>query len=187
MPTSKNKKNKLHNGERSALIRVSKIHVLIGILLIAQIAAYDAAKLITPDMVLKRWIFSGVLLLGAAICWYLARLNNTRTVIRNLAWFLISIDLIFASFSVYTQRGMASKAVLLFILPIIVAATTRRLGMIMITAAASAIIYTTTAVAYFVINFNEGYKIELYGEIGFYASAILAFGWMMWALVRTKH
>jgi len=184
----KPKKHELRNGERSALIRISKIHVLIGIFLIAQIAAYDATKLITPEMVLKRWVFTGTLLLGAATCWYLARLNDTKTVIRNLVWFLISIDLIFASFSLYTQRGMASRAVILFVLPILVAATMKRLGMILITAAASAIIYSTTAVAYFVLNFNEGYKIELYGEIGFYASILLAFGWITWSLVRNnKH
>jgi len=184
MPKSKN--HQLHNGERSSLIRISKIHVFIGLFLVGQIVAYDAAKLITPEAVLKRWLFTGGLILVAGTCWYLARLNDTRAVIRNLTWFLILADLAFASFSVYTQRGMASRAVLLFILPIIVAATMRRLGMIMLTATASAIIYTTTAVAYFVLNFNEGYKIELYGEIGFYAATLLAIGWALWALVRRQ-
>lgn len=163
------------------------MHILIGLFLVAQIVAYDAAKLITPEMVLKRWIFTGFFILAAIVCWYLARLNNTRTVIRNLAWLLIAVDLVFAAFSVYTQRGMSSKALVLFVLPIIVAAAVKRLGMIMVVAAASAIIYTTTAVAYFVINFNEGYKIQLYGEIGFYAALLLIFGWLLWALVRTKH
>jgi hypothetical protein len=82
---------------------------------------------------------------------------------------------------------MASRAVFLFALPILVAACLHRWGMIQLTAILSVVAYIVTAIAYFVLNFNEGYKIELYGEIGFYSALILAFGSMVWALVRSKH
>ena len=175
-----------HNGTRTALIRVAKVHILIGIFFAAQIIAYDAARLITPEIVLKRWIFLSVLLVGAAVTWYLARLNNSSAVVRNLVWFLVSIDLVVASFAVYTQRGMASRAVLLFVIPILTAAVLQRKGAIYLVSALAVVVYTVTALAYFVLNFNEGYKIELYGEIGFYSGILLAVGWTAWALVRHK-
>lgn len=174
------------NGARTALIRVAKIHVLIGLVFAGQIIAYDAAKLITPEIVLKRWVALSIFLLGAFITWYLARLNNSLGVARNLVWFLVATDLIFASYMVYSTRGMASKAVFLFILPILVAACLKRKGAIYLVAALSATSYIVTAIAYFALNFNEGYKIELYGEIAFYGTLLIAIGGMAWALVRTK-
>jgi hypothetical protein len=172
---------------RSSFVRVAKLHVVVGVIFMLQIIIYDAGKLITPEVVLKRWIISGILVLAGIVCWYLARLNDSTKVILNLAWFLIAIDMVVGSFSIYTQRGMASRAVLLFVLPILVAGALRRWGMIYLTAVISVITYTTTAVAYFVLNFNEAYKLELYGEIGFYSALILVVAGMVWALVRTKH
>lgn len=176
-----------HTSVRGSFVRMSKLHVLVGLFFAVQIIAYDAGKLITPKAVLLRWIMTSIFVTAGVICWYLARLNDSITVIRNLAWFLIIVDILAASFSVYSQRGMASRAVFLFALPILVAACLHRWGMIQLTAILSVVAYMVTAIAYFVLNFNEGYKIELYGEIGFYSALILAFGSMVWALVRSKH
>ena len=178
---------KEHSNIRSSFVRVAKLHVVIGIIFAIQLIAYDAGKLITPDVVLKRWVIIALLISTGVICWYLARLNSTRVVIRNLAWLLILVDMITASFSVYTQRGMASRAVFLFILPILVAGTLHRWGMVYLTAVIAVVTYIVTAIAYFTLNFNEGYKLELYGEIGFYSAMILVTASMVWALVRSKH
>lgn len=186
MPKS-TKTKKDHSSSRTTLIRISKIHLIIGLIFAVQIIIYDAGKLITPEAVLKRWIIAGGLVLAAAVCWYLARINDSKTVIKNLAWFLIIVDLLVASFSVYMQRGMASRAVLLFVLPLLVAGAMHRMGMIYLTAIMAVVAYVITAVAYFVINFNEGYKLELYGEISFYSAMILAISAMIWALVKSKH
>ena len=173
-----------HSSVRSNLVRIAKIHVVIGIFLVIQIMVYDAGKLITPEAVLKRWIVTSIFVLAALIVWYLARLNNSAVVLRNLTWLLIAADILLASFSVYTQRGMASRAVLLFILPILTAAVLQRKGPIYLVSALSVIAYSVTAIAYFVLNFNEGYKLELYGEISFYSAMLLTVGWLTWALVR---
>ncbi len=178
---------KQHNSVRSSFVRIAKLHVIIGMFFGLQIIIYDAGKLITPDVVLKRWVITGLLVLAGAVCWYLARLNNSATVIRNLAWFLISVDMIVASFSVYTQRGMASRAVFLFVLPILVAGTLHRWGMLYLTTMLAVVVYIITAIVYFTFNFNEGYKLELYGEVGFYSALLFAFASMVWALVRQKH
>ncbi len=182
MPTKKQ-----HSSARSSFVRIAKLHVIIAMFFGLQIILYDAGKLITPEVVLKRWIITGLLVIAGAICWYLARINDSARVIRNLAWFLIAVDLIVASFTVYTQRGMASRAVFLFILPILVAGTLHRWGTIYLTAVLAVVTYVITAIAYFVINFNEGYKLELYGEVFFYSALLLASASMIWALVRSKH
>lgn len=177
----------LHSSVRSTFVKIAKLHVVVGVVFAAQLIAYDAGKLITPEAVLKRWVIIGILILASACCWYLARLNNTAKVIRNLAWLLIATDLAVASFSVYTQRGMASRAVLLFILPLFVAASLQRKGLIFLTALIATLCYITSGIAYFVLNFNEGYKLELYGELGFYSALILISAAMIWSLVRRKN
>lgn len=176
-----------HNRIRANFVRACKIHVFIGLALIAQLIAYDASKLITPEVVLKRWVVAAILVLTAAVCWYVVRLNDSTHRIHQLAWLLIIVDTAVASFSIYTQRGMASRAVLLFIIPILVAATLQRKGAIYLTAIIAAVTYIVTAIAYFTLNFNEGYKVELYGEIFFYSAMLFAVAGMTWSLVRTKH
>lgn len=176
-----------HSTSRINLIRIAKLHVVLAMVLAVQTIIYDAGKLATPELVLKRWVVTGLLAVGAIIVWYLARLNNTRTVTRNLVWFLISIDLILANFSVYTQRGMASRAVILFLLPILLSAVLYRWGIIFLTAVLAITTYIITSVAYFVFNFNEGYKLELYGEILFYSALVIIFSRIIWTLVRNKN
>lgn len=168
-------------------MRACKIHVLIAALFAGQTIAFDAAKLITPDIVLKRWILAAVLLVVASVCWQLARLDDKPAKIHKLVWLLILTDIVFASLTVYASRGMASKAVLLFVIPILLAAVLGRKGVIYLAAAMSAAAYAVTCVAYFVLNFNEGYKIELYGEIGLYAALLIVLASLCWTLVRTKH
>ena len=176
-----------HNLIRANFVRACKVHIFIGLAFIAQVIAYDASKLITPEVVLKRWIVAAALVIVASVCWYIARLNDSAQRIHQLAWVLIGADMAVASFSVYTQRGMASRAVLLFVIPILVAATLQRKGAIYLTSIMAAVTYIVTAIAYFVLNFNEGYKIELYGEIFFYSAMLFAVAGLCWSLVRSKH
>src|SRR5690606_10929252 len=97
---------------------------------------------------------------------------------------LILADILIASFSVYTQRGMASRAVLLYIIPILVAASLGKRVVLFGAALLGIAAYTTTAIMYFVLNFNEGYKVELYGEIGFYSAIFLLVASLLWGVVK---
>lgn len=171
---------------KSALIRACKIHILLGLGFVAQIIVYDSGKLITPDVVLKRWIVTALLIVSASACWYLARARKKPSLDHRLVWFLVFIDVALASFYVYTGRGMASRAVILFILPILVAGILQQKGAIYLAAVISIAAYIVTAVAYFVLNFNEGYKLELYGEIGFYSTLLLVGAGLTWSLVNSK-
>lgn len=172
---------------KNNLVRVSKVHFLLAIAYVVQIIAYDASKLITPDVVLKRWYWVAALTAVAAVVWYLARSQSGTTVTyKFLAWALIAADIAFATFNVYTQRGMASRAVLLFLIPILVSAILMSRVALFVTAILCVVAYTSASVAYFVNFFNEGYKIELYGEILFYSAVFLVAAGLLWPLVKAK-
>jgi hypothetical protein len=172
---------------KPALSRVAKIHLVLVVLYIAQIMAYDASKLITPDIVLKRWYAAAGIAVMAVFVWYMARSKSSSlNSYKILTWLVIVSDLLFAAFNVYTQRGMASRAVLLFFIPIIVSAILLSRVALFATAILAVAIYTTVAVAYFVNYFNEGYKIELYGEILFYSGLMLIAAMLLWSTVKAK-
>lgn len=179
-------KKSLHTSVRSGFVRVAKVHVFVGLAFAAQIIAYDSAQLITPDVVLKRWGWTTALVVVACFCWYRARISEKPGSLNKLVWLLVLMDLAIASFSVYTQRGMASRAVILFVLAILTAGVLQRKGAIYFAGIMAVLVYMATAVAYFVLNFNEGYKIELYGEIGFYSAILLAVSALTWSLTKTR-
>lgn len=172
---------------RSDLVRLAWIHFAYGGVLIAQIILYDTSKLITPELVLDRWIMTAGLLAVTTFVWYMARTKtNDIHLYHWLVLALISIDIAVATLSVYTQRGMASRAVFLFVIPIIVAAALKSRAALFATAAACAAIYSTTCIKYFVDYFNEGYKVELYGEVGFYSALFLILAGLLSAVFHTK-
>lgn len=170
---------------KSSVLRLSRAHFVYALILAGQIILYDAAKLISPEFVLKRWLATAGLLIVTTIVWAQAHQSSARDnrFYVRLIYALILVDILLASFSVYTQRGMASRSVLLYVIPIIVSASLARRVVLFGTALLSIAAYTTTAVMYFVLNFNEGYKVELYGEIGFYSIMFLLIASLLWGIV----
>lgn len=152
---------------------------------IVQIIAYDAWHVITPDIVMRRWIATGLLLVVSAVVWYLSHNPaNSLTSYKRLIFLLISADIAMASFQVYSQRGMASRAVLLFTIPIVISAILLSRSAIFATAILATAAYSITTICYFVLNFNEGYKTELYGEVGFYCAAFFVLAAMLSTIIR---
>jgi hypothetical protein len=182
MAKNKTKMNWLHR----ATLRAARLHFVFVGLFIAQTVIYDAWKLIAPNAVMNRWIASTLLLVLTTIVWYIAK-NKISSIVtcKVLVWSLILADIATASFNVYTQRGMASRAVVLYVVAIVIAAVLRSRSALFATAALCVAAYTSTAIAYFVLHFNEGYKIELYGEVGFYSALFFVFAALLWAIVRT--
>lgn len=180
-------KNKTNSWLHSGVLRISRIQFLYVLILIVQIYVYDAWHLIPPEAVMQRWMITSLLLAVSAIVWYLAHSpKRSNTSYRFMVYALILVDVAVASLSVYTQRGMASRAVMLYAVPLVISAVLLSRAAIFATAALCVASYTTAAVMYFVLNFNEGYKIELYGEIGFYSAMIFLVGFMLWAVVHSK-
>lgn len=181
-------KNKTTSWLHTNVLRLSRLHFVYVLILIVQIWVYDAWHLIPPEAVMQRWIITSVLLAVTAVVWYLAH-RNTRSneTYRFMIYALILADIAVASFSVYTQRGMASRAVALYAIPLVVSAVLLSRAAVLATAALCAASYTTAAIMYFVLHFNEGYKIELYGETTFYAAIFFLIALMLWAVMRSKH
>lgn len=164
-------------------VAVTNFILLIGYCI--QIMALDAWHVIVPEIVLQRWLAVSITLSMVAVMWYLAHnRNNSIATFKRILFGIILSDIAFAAFNIYVQRGMSSRAIFLFAIPIIISAVLLNRAAIYATAIISAAAYIGTAVAYFVLNFNEGYKAELYGEIGFYALALIALAGLLSTLVR---
>lgn len=172
---------------RASALRITRIHFLLLLALAGQIILFDAGRLITPQIVLYRWIAVALLLTTTAGIWALAH-NKAKDAnfYKHLIVLLIGADVLFAAYSVYIQRGMASRAVFLFAVPIIVSAALLNRAAVYATALACTAAYVAAAVAYFVLNFNEGYKLELYGEVGFYSAGFLLLAALLSVFVKFK-
>ena len=173
---------------QTGLIRVCRVHfIFIGALAAYTIAA-DATRLTTPTLVLQRWSMTAVMLAGIVIAWYLAR-NNVKNsnYYRVLIYFVILLDIALATFNIYTQRGMASRAVMLYCIPIAVSALLLSRTALFLTATLCTAAYSLAAVKYFVDYFNEGYKAELYIEVGFYCGVFFVLAAVLATIVRFKN
>ncbi|MDZ7786113.1 MAG: hypothetical protein U5L95_03265 [Candidatus Saccharibacteria bacterium] len=165
------------------ILRVSRLHFYLALILAVQIIVYDAWMLIQPETVFQRWIATAILFAGATVVWLLARSPSTKIVFyERLVSGLIVLDVLLASFMVYQTRGMASTAVALYVVPILVAAVFHSRVALIATSFLCVAAYTTTALAYFTLNFNEGYNVELYGTIGFYSAFMVLVAMIIWGL-----
>lgn len=166
----------------ASTLRIGRFHYIYVALFVFQTIAYHASKLITPELLLKRWMAAAGLLAATVLVWLIAKNKCSDARVYEFAIGLIILaDIAFAAFNVYTQRGYASKAALLFIIPIVVATALSRRSLVLATALLAVAAYTTTAISYFVLNFNEGYMSELYGEIGFYSGIFILIAAMLWS------
>jgi hypothetical protein len=170
---------------RVSLLRITRLHFLLAVFFGVQLFVYDASKLLTADVVMRRWIVIAIFLAGNAGIWYLAHnKQNDIATFKRLIFSLIAVDIFVASFAIYSQRGMASRGVMLYALPIVVSSILLSPSAIFTTAIISAASYIATAVSYFVLNFNEGYKVELYGEVFFYSACFILLGGLLSVVVR---
>lgn len=170
---------------QTGLIRICRIHFVFVAVYAAYTIAADATHLITPEFVLQRWSMNAALLASIGVIWYLAR-NNVRSsnYYRLLLYVVILLDIAMATFNVYTQRGMAARAVMLFGIPIVVSALLLSRTALFLTAALSTAAYSLAAVKYFVDFFNEGYKAELYIEVGFYCAVFFILAAVLSVVIR---
>lgn len=182
------KKNSITLNEwlRTGLIRICRIHFVFVAVYIAYTIASDVTKLITPQLVLQRWTMSAILLTVTGTIWYLARNSNIKgnNYYKSLLYALIITDLAMATFNIYTQRGMSSRAVALFAIPIIVSAILLSRTAIFLVATLAATMYSLASVKYFVDYFNEGYKAELYIEVGLYCCIFYILATLLTVIIR---
>ncbi len=182
---TKNNSISFVNWLQSGLVRTCRVHfVLISVYAIYIIAA-DATKLTEPKLVLQRWTMNTLLLIGVVTVWFLAKSSiKTSGYYKALFSIVILLDIAMATFNVYTERGMASRAVILYCISIVVSALLLSRTALFLTATLCTAAYSLAAVKYFVDYFNEGYKAELYIEVAFYIATFFILAAILSILIR---
>ena len=167
-------------------VRIARLHFVFVAVFAASVIAYDAWKLITAQALIERWSVAVAMLTITTIVWFVAR--NTAlsaNIYKSLLMVLIAMDILVAGFSVYAGRGMASRGVALFAIPIAVAAVTLSRSALYATATLCAAAYSYAAIKYFTDFPSEGYKVELYGDLLFYSASFFILAGLLWVVVRS--
>lgn len=166
--------------------KIGRIQFMLIGLYVAIIVIYDAFALITPDTLLWRWGAIMGLLVVVATVWYAARAARSAAYYSWLLYAYIIAGIAFAAFNVYIQRGMASKAVILFVLPILYSAVFLKKSSLLFATTVSVAAYVLASMWYAVNNPSEGYKVELYGEVAFYSALLFVVASLLWVILGAK-
>ena len=170
-----------------SVLRLARVHFLYIFAFAVSIIVYDSSKLISPNAVLNRWKLVTLMVLVVTSVWYFARAKKDNISIqKGLVALLVFADILFASFLVYADRGMASLAVALFAVPIITSASLWSRSAVLATATLCTAAYGYASVKYFVDFFNEGYKVQLYSTIGFYGAIFFVIALLVMAAMNRK-
>ncbi|MBX4190672.1 hypothetical protein KW794_01150 [Candidatus Saccharibacteria bacterium] len=170
---------------QTTAVRLTRVHfVYIGFYLLS-IVIFDASNLYTYTAIAQLWTAGGIFLGVNAILWLLARLNVANY------WFyvvlvigLILADITLASYLVWWQHGLYSKSVMLFTIPILASAALRSRSLVFATAALSAAAYSTISVRYFFNNYGLGYRVELWGTVGFFSAMFIVLALLLMIIIR---
>lgn len=148
---------------------------------------YHAWKIQTPSVLYYQWVAFGMLSLVLFATFVLSKRKGSD----NYYYLLIAVQILtyitYISYIVYTQRGMASSAIILYIIPILIAAVTRASWVVFGTAILSATAYCLSAIKYFKDFPSEGYKAELYGQMLFYFLILLLVARLIHVVLAQKN
>ncbi len=161
-------------------LRLTRVHFAYITIYAMAIVIFDSWNLITAYAVGRRWTAAAIMLTITCFLWYAVRLTQLGAK-RYYGIFaaLLAADIVFAGWNVYTQRGMASKAVMLFAVPIVSAALLRSRSTILAVATLCTAAYSLALVRYFTAHYGEGFRIELYGETFFYSAMFYVLAWLL--------
>jgi hypothetical protein len=170
---------------QTTTVRLTRAHfVYLGFYFLS-IVIFDASNLYTHMAIAQLWTAGGVLLGMVAFLWAIARLKiNDYWFYVIVALALIVADIVFASYLVWWQRGLYSKSVMLFTVPIVSAAALRSRSILLATSAVSAAAYSTISVRYFFTNYGLGYRVELWGTVGFFSAMFFVLALLLMIIIR---
>ena len=169
---------------QTTAIRVTRVHFLFIASYILATIVFDSWNLYTHEAVSQLWTAAGILLAVNTVLWYMARIRfSSSSIYVVIVLLLILADIIFASYNVYWQRGLASKAVVLFTVPIVTSATLRSRSTLLAATLLSAAAYSTTSVRYFFHNYGEAYRVELWGTIGLYSALFFVLACLLLVII----
>jgi hypothetical protein len=170
---------------QTTTVRIARLHFIYVAAFLAQTIIFDTWNLYTHQAVSQLWTAGGILLAFNVIVWFLARMKNpSYTFYISVLLALIVVDIIFASYIVWWQRGLYSKAVMLYMVPIISAAATRSRSILLTTTTLSVAAYSTISVRYFFQNYGLGYRVELWGTVGFFSAILFVLTFLLLIIIR---
>lgn len=174
-----------NNWLQTTAVRLTRIHFLYVLAYLVSIVIFDASNLYTHQAISQLWTAGGVLMALNVMLWFAARLKaSSYWYYVGIILTLIIIDVIFASFIVYWQRGLYSKAVFLFTVPIITAAAVRSRSLLLGTTTLCAAAYSTVAVRYFFDHYGLGYRVELWGNVAFFSAMFFVLAFLLMIIIR---
>lgn len=179
--------SKTTNWFQVSSVRMARIRfVLIAVFAINTLAA-DAWNLIPPGVVLQRWTAITILAIINTLVWYASRGATKKDLYyQTLLYVQIALDITAISLLIYAQRGIASLAVVLYIVPLIAAATLRSRSALYATASLSASAYVLSSIRYQFLHPGESYKVELYAELFLYGSVLFIAAALLGVVIRNK-
>lgn len=172
------------NTLQASILSVCRVLFVYVGLFVLTIMLSDAWNLIPSSVVLQRWTLASLILVVTAGVWYAARQTKSQALLHAYVWLLVIVNIGVAMVTVFAQRGMSSKAVMLYLVPLAVVAVLRSRVALMTTAILALASYSLAVMRYFVTSPGEGYKAELYTEILFYGGLFFIFAGLLYALVR---
>jgi hypothetical protein len=151
---------------RTALRRAARLHVVYILAYMLTTIIFDSWNLITHEGIARRWTLAAVFLIVTITAWFISKQAAKPTLFYSSAMAaLIVSGIIFAAYNVSWERGMASKSVALFIVPIVTAGITRRRSILLAATGLSAAAYSLVVVRYFHLHYGEGFRVQVYGEL----------------------
>jgi hypothetical protein len=169
---------------QTTAVRLTRIHfAYVGAFLLSVII-FDTWNLYTHEAVSQLWTAGGILLAVNVILWFAARLKyKNYWLYVAIVLILIAADIAFASYIVYWQRGLYSKAVMLYTIPIIAAAAMRSRSILLTVTTLCAAAYSTVSVRYFFNHYGLGYRVELWGTIGFFSAMMFVMALLLMTVI----
>jgi hypothetical protein len=168
-------------------LRVSRVRFAVLVAFAVSTIAGDAWNLIPAGTVLQRWTLLGIVAMINTVIWYASRTNvKSEFYYKVLIFAQIALDLVVVSLFVYSQRGIASRGVMLYALPLVTSAVLLTRSAVYAAATLCASAYALTCIRYQFLHPGEAYKVELYSELFFYGAAFFAIAALLHIVIRSK-
>lgn len=171
-----------------ASLRTTKLGFVFVTIYALSTLIYQLWKLMTPEVLMQRWLISVLVLTVITSLWWYSRSRNlSPAYYKGIIFLQIIMYLAIGAYSIYMERGMASNSIILFTIPLIIIALEYSGKALFATATLCSLVYATSAISYFKNYPSEGYKVELYGGILFYVSILYLIAGLLWVLIRSKN
>lgn len=152
------------------------------------IVIFDSGNLITKEAVVQRWsILTALLVVNTAVWFFNASNNKSITTQKALVGLLVLTLISMAGLVTYWERGMASTSTILYAVPLLVAAIAKNRHALLATATLSAGTYCFASVKYFNDFFNEGFRIQLWGNLVLISGIIFTCAWLIMIIANLRH